>query len=46
MLIFEKKEEIVVKLFELCEFKKLKVEIIDVSGDLVVVNLFYEFGEI
>lgn len=41
----EKKEETAAKLSELCESKKLKAEITDVSGDSVVVNLFYESGE-
>ena len=37
-----KNEEIAAKLTELCESKKLKVEITNVSGDSVEVNLFYE----
>ena len=41
----EKNEEIAAKLTELCESKKLKAEITNVSGDSVVVNLFYESGE-
>lgn len=38
-------EEIAAKLTELCESKKLKVEISNVSGDSVEVNLFYECGD-
>ncbi|KAJ7388565.1 hypothetical protein OS493_036932 [Desmophyllum pertusum] len=38
-------EEVAAKLMELCESKQLKAEIIDVSGDSVVVNLFDESGE-
>ena len=41
----EKNEEIAAKLSELCESKKLKAEITNVSGDSVEVNLFYECGE-
>ena len=41
----EKNEEIAAKLAELCESKKLKAEITNVSGDSVVVNLLLESGE-
>ena len=38
-------EEIAAKLSELCESKKLKAEITNVSGDSVEVNLFYKCRE-
>ena len=41
----EKNEEIEAKLAELCESKILKAEVVNVSGDSVRVNLFYESGE-
>lgn len=38
-------EEIATKLTELCESKRLQAEITKVSGDSVVINLFYESEE-